>query len=692
MWLYALTIFLSAFLLFQVQPLIGKSILPWFGGGPAVWTTCMLFFQSALLAGYAYAHLLRTRVLERRQAWIHLAVLAAACCLLPIYPSAGWKPHGSEAPVWHILLILSVAVGLPYFALSATSPLLQAWFNVSYPGKSPYKLYALSNVGSLLALASYPFVLEPLLRLKAQAISWSIAFGAFAVLCAWCALKARRDAPPGPLSPQAAEGDAPLPGWVARALWVALPACGSVMLLAVTNQMCSDVAVVPFLWVLPLALYLLSFILCFQSDRIYWRPLWLPLLGLAVASIIWLLYQDVYASMNLQIAVYSGGLFICCMVCHGELARLRPAPRHLTGFYLASSAGGAIGGLLVTLAAPMLLKGYYELHIGLVACLVLAAVALAHELAPHGRWKQTDAIPLFWFGSGSIVVAAAISLGFHVYKDSDSVVSASRNFYGVLKVEGYGKEGTADERYILRHGRILHGTQYTAEPLRSTATKYYWEKSGVGLAILNRRPAAPMKVGVVGLGTGTIAAYGRRGDDYRFYEINPQVLKLSGPEGTRFTYVADCRARGARCEVVMGDARLSLEQELASGRPQGFDVLALDAFSSDAIPVHLLTEEAVEIYRRHLKPDGILAVHISNRFLDLEPVVVALAQHFDMGMATIEAGDDDKPENSNCTWILVTDDGAFLDIPAIREATSTDKPPKPHLWTDDYSDLFSILR
>jgi SAM-dependent methyltransferase len=686
--LYALTIFLSAFLLFQVQPLIGKYILPWFGGGPTIWTTCMLFFQMVLLAGYAYAHLVRTHLKERRQAVVHAALLVGAVLLLPIAPSAAWKPEEAGDPTWRILLVLAASVGVPYFALSATSPLLQAWFSVTHPGRSPYRLYALSNAGSLLALASYPFLIEPELRLKTQTLAWSAGFVVFVIFGALCALRLWR-AEPAAAAAEAPAGEAPSaprPGWGTWVLWLLLPACGSVMLLAVTNQMCMDVGVVPFLWVLPLSLYLLSFIVVFNNERAYWRPVFWPLLAAAAGVMIYVLFRGVYLGILWQVAGHSAVLFVCCMVCHGELARLKPDPRRLTAFYLMSSAGGAVGGLLVTIVAPLVFSGYRELHYGLIACLTLAAAAYLHERWVRGQERPVWKFIVFTAASLAVVIGTLIGLGYQIRAELESTVSMTRNFYGVLQVEQHGSDYFGDLRYILRHGRILHGCQYASGVLRRKPTEYYWEKTGVGLSILNRRPGSPLRVGVVGLGTGTLAAYGREGDVYRFYEINPQVQRLAT---TQFTYLKD---NGARCEVVLGDARLSLERE----PPQQYDVLALDAFTSDAIPIHLLTLEAFEIYQRHLKPDGILAVHISNRFLDLRPVVVGLAQHLGMASAIIHSGDENKTEYSPATWVLVTRDRAFLESPAIEPSVITsaaeDKPFTPRVWTDDYSDLLSLVK
>jgi hypothetical protein len=684
--LHAVTIFLSAFLLFQVQPLIGRYILPWFGGTPAIWTTCMLFFQIVLLAGYAYAHLIRTQLSNRGQVIVHLALLAVAAVLLPIAPSAAWKPQEAGDPTWRILATLAATVGLPYFALSATSPLLMAWFSATRPGASPYRLYAVSNAGSLLALASYPFLVEPLLRLRMQADVWSALFVSFAFLCGACAVflwRAKR-----PLDAMLEAAGAPAaalrPTLMARGLWLALSACGSALLLAVTNEMCSEVGVVPFLWILPLALYLLSFILCFESDRLYRRAIFWPLLVAAGGGAIALLYGGVDVPIVLQIAGYSFILFICCMVCHGELARLKPDPRRLTGYYLTMSAGGAVGGIMVALVAPLVFSAYFELHIALGACFVLAAVIFWREELWSPHWRRRWAFPVVGVATVAVPIVVAGGLVMQAREEFKWAISTSRNFYGILTVTDYNSEDPDTMYYSLCHGRILHGTQYANAPLRFEPTTYYGESSGVTLAIRYGCEGATPKVGVVGLGTGTLAALGRPGATYRFYEINPAVRQLAT---SRFTYLADSRAK---CEVVMGDARLSMERE----EPQGYDVLALDAFSSDAIPVHLLTEEAVAVYLRHMKPTGVLAVHISNRFLDLEPVVLGLADRFGLGAAVITSEDDDELGLMGSTWVLVTANRAFLDLDPIRSAAqpASETTSARIVWTDDYSNLVHIVK
>ena len=690
MGLHAVTIFLSAFLLFQVQPLIGKCILPWFGGTSAVWTTCMSFFQVLLLGGYAYAHIVRTRLSTRGQVTVHIGVLLAAAALvafLRIAPLEMWKPQAAGDPTWLILAALATSVGLPYFALAATSPLVQAWFSVVQPGKSPYRLYAVSNAGSLLALASYPPLVEPTLRLRMQEDVWSALFVWFAFLCGACAVLLWRAGPTQTTAAEApaASAPAPRPGLMQYGFWLALPACGSAMLLAVTNQMCSDVGVVPDLWVLPLAIYLVSFILCFQSDRLYRRWLFWPLLAGGGAAATSLLYGGVDVPIVLQVSGYSFVLFACCMVCHGELARLKPDPRRLTAYYLTMSAGGAIGGMLVALVAPLVFTAYFELHVALGACFVLAALVFWWEAIHTPRWRRRWAYPLVGVATVAVPIVIISGLVTEAGTEQKEALSASRNFYGILTVTEYYPDDPDMHYYSLCHGRILHGNQYVDPGRRLEPTTYYGNDTGVALAIRYGCEGAG-KVGVVGLGTGTIAAHGRPGAVYRFYEINPAVRALSAQAKTsRFTYLADSRAK---CEVVLGDARLSMERE----EPQQYDVLALDAFSSDAIPVHLLTQEAFAIYLKHLKkPSGVLAVHISNRYLDLEPLVLGLADQLNLGAAVMESQDDDANNLIGSTWVLVTANRAFLDYPEIMNASRPAAAARI-VWTDDYSNLFRLVK
>lgn len=759
---YALTIFLSAFLLFQLQPLIGKAILPWFGGAPAVWTTCMLFFQLLLLGGYAYAHAVASFLSPRAQRRLHTALLllalaAMGLCVLfwssPILPGPGFKPSDPESPVLRILGLLAACVGLPYFLLSTTGPLLQAWFARSHPGVSPYRLYALSNVGSLLALVTYPFVVEPNLTLHRQALVWAGGFAIFAAFGAFCAGRFAASTPAALAVEAAAPEGRPSAG--TRLLWLALSACASMMLLATTNQLCQEVAAIPFLWVLPLCLYLLSFIFCFDSERFYRRAVFGPALAVGIGTAAYVLNQGFSVSLARQVAVYAFALFAVCMVCHGELVRLKPGPRYLTSFYLMVSAGGAAGGLFVGVVAPRIFNGFWEFHLGLwlaglltlvvlsvdpgswlrvgrpwpalaallgafalasavremriwdaavsflfrdafsslgraallAGSLLLAAVALA---ATKGFWWRRGRP---WFAASCLVIALALVaavLWTDIEDFRNDAVVVARNFYGVLTVEEQYVDNPELRLLKLRHGRIVHGFQYQAASKRDLPTSYYNNRSGIGLAILKHpRHANGLKIGVVGLGVGTIAAFAHAGDSVRFYDINPEVVRLSlGPHRV-FTYLADCTGK---VQVVQGDARLSLERELAQGRPQGFDVLGVDAFSSDSIPVHLLTREAMALYIAHLaRPDGILAIHISNRYLDLRPVLKGLADALHLDVSLVDVSDEGGFWGS--TWILLSPQGDVLERSGIDENAVELKIEKPvRLWTDDYSNLFQVLK
>jgi len=669
--LYAATIFLSAFLLFQVQPLIAKIILPWFGGSAAVWTICMLFFQVLLLAGYLYSHAyVRMRIPMRR--YIHIALLAAAAATLPLAASAAWKPSGGEDPTWRILALLVTSVGLPYFMLSTTGPLVQVWYARAFVGASPYRLFALSNLGSMIALVSYPLAFEPLLTLGAQTAIWSGGFVVFALACAALAWRSRERE--FELAPQA-QSHKPGPGL--QMLWAALAACASVLLLAFTSHMTLNVAAIPFLWVLPLALYLLSFVLCFEASGWYRRWLFLPLAGAGLAAVCVTLTQS-NPSIWTLIPLYSATLFAACMVCHGELARSKPDPRYLTGFYLMIALGGALGGVLVGLVAPQVFDDLYELPIGMCALSLLAMIALLRDRSSvlNGRWATTARVVFF-----ALIVGLGVALARTYWNNAEDSRVTSRNFYGVLNVRDSG-EGPEAMR-ALSHGTIIHGKQFLEADRRDWPTSYYGMTSGIGLAILDARSRGPLRVGVVGLGAGTLAAYGRPGDVFRFYDINPKVIELAHSE---FSFLKDSQAQS---EVALGDARLSLERE----PDQNFDILALDAFSSDAIPVHLLTVEAFRAYLRHLKAGGILAVHISNRYLDLVPVVQQAARHLALEIRQVENEDDDDAGVYRSDWMLLSASPAAFEGDFLKEgAERIDSEPTVGLWTDDYSDLYRILK
>jgi SAM-dependent methyltransferase len=667
--LHAAVIALSSFLLFLVQPLIARLILPWFGGGAAVWTTCMLFFQTLLLAGYAYAHASNARLAPRPQAILHVALLAAAAATLPIAPADYWKPQGDGEPISAILLLLAVTVGLPYLLLSATSPLVQAWFAREWPGANPYRLFALSNVASLAALIGYPLAVEPWLTNGEQVAGWSWLFALFVLACAALAWRSSRVPRAAPATP----ADAPPPARRDYLLWLALSAAGSAMLLAVTNHLTQNVAAIPLLWLAPLTLYLLTFILAFDG-RLYRSEYFWSFCLVWLAGMAWLLVDTNFQfDLPVQLGMFLSGLFVACLFCHGELYRLRPAPRHLTGFYLTVSAGGALGGLLVAVVAPLAFNGYYELGLSMVAVAFLAALRCA-TLHPVARNMSLAVL----MG----VTGAAIYDGLRFQKD---VRVAARNFYGVLRVKEYGTPGDTSHLRRLLHGVIMHGEQFLHPDYRDMVTTYYQHGSGVGAALLARRERpGPMHVGVIGLGTGTLAAYGRKGDRYRFYDINPRVVDIAMRE---FTYLADS---DAQVQVVLGDARLSLERE----PPQQFDLLAVDAFSSDAIPVHLITREALGLYLRHMKPDGIVAFHVSNRFLDLVPVVARLARENQAHAVAVFQGAEENESRTHSDWVLVSRDPKVLEAPEIEEAGGEPAEDREDLrtWTDDYSNLVQILK
>jgi hypothetical protein len=759
---YWLSIFLGAFLLFAVQLVLGKYFLPWFGGTPAMWTTCMFFFQTLLLAGYAYAHGLASRLSARAQSIAHSTVLLLSLLLLgwravvwrsPLTPDIGWRPYSSDHPVWHLIVLLLASAGLPYFVLSSTGPLLQSWFTKTHPGRSPYRLYALSNLGSLLALVCYPFVIEPWLSLRMQAHLWSWGFLAYALLCGYCAAQLASSKTVNTPGPEAASeernetGVTGRPGIRSHILWLALAACASLMFLATTNQICQDIAVVPFLWVLPLSLYLLSFIICFDQSKWYSRGVFHPAFAIAVFLVCLVLNGWGLASIRLQIAVYSFTLFVCCMVCHGELARSKPVSRYLTSFYLMVALGGATGGVFVALIAPRLFNALWEYQLGLwgsalLLFLVLSrdrsswlqssrfglpALAVAVALLPGvttiatvgktGLGKFFPVLPLLiavyaltrWGEKGEnkarnravpIYCAATLlvlggTLSFVAWANARGASWSSRNFYGVLTVRELNANYPESQVYSLHHGRIAHGFQFRAQAKRRLPTSYFGITSGVGRALTGLRfarsqPADPanLRIGVVGLGVGTLAAYGNAGDYIRFYEINPQVIRIANDD-RYFTYLKDCPAR---LDVITGDARISMERELERKQPQQFDLLAIDAFSGDAIPIHLLTEEAFQIYLKEIKPEGIIAVHITNTYFDLQPPLVRIAEYFGLKFAYLHTIGDNKITMYS-DWVLLSRDEKFIDsLFTPGEATNNAGNGAVSLWTDDYSNLFQILR
>lgn len=691
----SVTIFLSAFLLFQVQPLIAKVILPWLGGGPAVWTACMLFFQVVLLGGYAYAHLISTRFSRRTGSGIHIAVLLISLAFLPIAPEASvWKRADIVQPTGFILWLLLANAGVPYFLLSSTAPLVQHWFSLTYSNHSSYRLYALSNTGSLLALLTYPLVVEPTLALGSQIASWSVAYGAFVLLCVWSAWRAMAGtgSVTSSLDRTATAGSLGVgrstPATLDVLMWLGLAASGSIMLLATTNQMSQEVAVAPFLWVVPLALYLATFIITFQHERWYSRFHFGLLMGVSSIVATAVLFGGVFVPLWVQILTYSATMFACCMTCHGELYRSRPDTTHLTLFYLVVASGGVLGGLFVAGVAPVIFNGYWEYHVGLVACIFLTQVAwLRAGLSVSAFASRTT----LFIRLGLMLGALAMVLYAHVRLGERGVVEASRNFYGVLKISREHDE--VGEKLVLHHGRVVHGEQYQDPDKKRWPTTYYGPRSGVGLAVRHHprrhsKGASNLNVGIVGLGVGTVSAYGKPGDKLRFYEINPEVARFAEEI---YSYNSDS---AAQVEVVLGDARVQLEREMTQYGSHGFDVVAIDAFSSDAIPIHLVTREAARLYWSHLAHDGILTFHISNRSLDLSPVTRALTEVCDCESVRVQSLAQPRRGVSDSTWVILTSNRPFLDASEVKEAVVpwTEEDLPPFLWTDDFASLWQILK
>ena len=693
--LFAALTLLSAFLLFQTELIVAKYILPWFGGSPEVWNTCMLFYQSVLMIGYLYSHWLCSRFDREKQSRIHvrtLAIVAAALAIAvvswgaPLTPAASWKYVLPNNPVLHILVLLALAVGIPFFLLSTTGPLLQHWFCRVYPDRLPYRLYAISNLGSLLGLLGYPFLLEWLLPIKRQALLWTVLFVVFLVLCAMQsrAVWART---PGAENGSKPETDNPVP--VPRVvLWCALSACASVMLLATTNLICQKISSSPFLWVIPLVIYLLTFTICFENSRWYKRPVFFSLYFVSVCLIARMVtLPEAELDAIRQMSVYCLLLFAVCMVCNGELERLKPPALQATPFYLSIAFGGALGGAFVVLLAPRVFRGFYEFHLAVFAAgLVILVVALLGWPEASQNWSRLGRRGNV-AGRIALATATAIVLMLLVFVTQRNIAEEARdvvhvrNFFGVKRV--YDKQGV---RYLL-HGAITHGGQYLAGSLQVKPILYYAPQTGVGALlnnyrkIMGRSDSQPLRLGVIGLGAGSLAAYAGPGDSMRFYEIDPQVIELSSGSQPTFTYLQ--RSPG-RIETVLGDARLSLEAEAARQELQQFDVLVVDAFGGDAIPVHLLTSEAMQLYLQHLRgPDSVIAVNISNRVLDLTPVLRALSAKWQLAF-------DHVGSFGGVDWVLLSRNKQVFEDPILyRPFRFSDAPV---LWTDDYSNLLRVLK
>jgi SAM-dependent methyltransferase len=686
----AASVALASFLLFQVQPLISKAILPWFGGGTGVWTACLVFFQVGLFAANAYAHgLVRLR---RTGLAVHLALLGAALATLPITPGEEWQPADASRPTARILALLAAHVGLPYFLLAANAPVVQSWLAARGAGAATYRLFAVSNLASMAGLLTFPFLFEPRFAISTLGGLWSAGFAAFAVLAALLVGASwKRARSTVRLAAQRAEA---APAWRERALWLLLSAGASSALLAVSQHVSRDVAPIPFLWVLPLALYLLSFVLCF--DHAAWYPPrwfgWASIVTLGLLTVASLDSELGRALTRLQVRVaipsfgqnvvlevqaYLTALFLLCMLSHGELSRRRPAPHHLTDFYLTLAAGGALGGILVGVACPLVFSSYAELGITLAGGLALSLWVLWRE---ERSWIQRTLPRRLLAGA---VAGSVLLLGTASQWRAQRVpaIASERSFYGVLHVEEHDPRDPARARRALYHGRVLHGVQLLDPARRNEPIAYYARGTGVGVALDWLGRQGPLRVGVIGLGAGMLLAYGRPGDTFRFYEIDPAAVALAR------NYFSFLGTSAAAVQIREGDGRLSLERE----PDQHFDLLVLDGFSGDAIPTHLLTVEAVQLYLRHLSPRGVLAVQISNRHLDLRPVVARLAGRVGLRALLFETPGGHDATEAGSTWMLMAADPAFLERATPLATRAAEPDPAAPLWTDQWSSLWAVI-
>lgn len=679
----------------MVQPIIAKQILPWFGGAPAVWNTCMIFFQTLLLAGYAYSEWSTRKLSPRRQALLHCTLLIISLAFLPIIASLDWKPLASEDPVWRILSLLIATIGLPYFLLASTGPLIQSCYVRCHGGDGVYRLFALSNFGSLLALLAFPLAIESVLNTHLQAVTWSVAYGLFMLLCGASVLLAASPRAVHGVSPEESDITAP-PSLGAQSLWLTLSALGTVMLMSVTNHITQDIASIPLLWLGPLTLYLCSFIVSFEGRYQRWQFLW-PLLLLLPAMAWGLQTDNGILSIGIAIPLYCAGLFVACTFFHGELAAKKPAPQHLARFYLMVSLGGALGGIFVGVVAPRIFSAYYELPIALMAGGLVTIFLLyqsvknpdvAQENTPSAASAETSTTGITPSLYRSFVVIAAlyatVTTGWYLYQYEKYLgrrtLRMERNFFGALRVQDNKVGGERVRDFV--HGVILHGQQSLNPEHRQNPTTYFTGKSGIGRTLTGLASKAPLRVGVLGLGAGSLATYSRQGDVMRFYEINPQVVKVAREN---FTFLSDS---AGTIDVVLGDGRLILEREA----PQQYDLLIADAFSSDAIPMHLITLEAMDIYLKHLKPDGVMAFNVTNRYLDLKSVLALLAQARGLTALSIDDDGSSSPLADSSSWVLLAKNPEVLKkIPLDGEPEKIDIPEGLKVWTDDFSNVFEVL-
>jgi hypothetical protein len=705
---FAAAILWSAFLLFQLQPIASKTILPWFGGTASVWTICMLFFQALLFLGYAYAHVVSRYFPSLGQFAVHGAVLAGGAALVAwqgIAPQPGQLPAHPGNPATDILLVLFRTVGLPYFALAATSPFLQAWFSRLHPAREPYLLYAVSNVGSLAALLSYPVAIEPWMPLTVQSRIWGLGFVAFALanilLLGRSVVAAGRCPPAGaggsdPMRP--ADGNAResaaaagLSDAAQAALWFLLPMLSSVLLLAVTNQMCVDVASGPFLWILPLSIYLVTFIVTFTGRiSVYQRSVFYLLTTACFCGMSVVIEQVAKVSPVVQIAVFSAALCCGCIALHGEMYRLRPEPGRLTAYYMLMSLGGAAGGTFVGIVSPLIFSDYHELPLVCVAILATVLACAGAEGRPvesRGRRLAAGGLAL------ACVAAVVFAHGWRVANDTRHAALMRRTFFGVVKVVEAHDGRREDRQYRLIHGNTMHGLQFV-DPAKSTApTSYYSPGSGGGRVLRNfprNAGSGGLRVAVVGLGVGTLAAYAQPDDEFTFFEIDPAVVEIARDSGY-FSYLSQAADRGAKVSVITGDGRRSLAGQSTAGRDGSYDIIVLDAFSSDAIPVHLLTREAFDLYFRLLKKNGVIAAHVTNRNVDLAPVLLAVGKCFGQHCFFFANRADKTAGQSMSLWVALSNNATLVDRLYTGKVPVAADEELAEPWTDDFNNLWQLL-
>jgi hypothetical protein len=672
------TMTLSGFLLFQVQPMMARYILPWFGGSATTWTVCLLFFQIALLLGYAYAYLFTKPFGVRAQIIIHVCIVAASLASLPITPSEAFKPTDASNPTWRILMLLLASVGLPYFVLATTTPLVQRWL-AALGSETPSRLFALSNLGSFLGLVTYPAVVDLYLPTNSQTWWWSASYVAYAVLIAGFAALTffmwNRAAKLDPGMPAAIQKP---PTWKDAGVWFLLSMLGSVSLLAVTNYITSYVAVNPFLWILPLSIYLLSFVIAFGRPGFYRPGLIGILYAIALAYNFFTATDYGIDSAFGVIAINLVCFLFCCLICQGELARRQPPPSALTFFYMTLAAGGAMGGVFVSVAAPVIFPDYWELPIGLIGVGILF---VALYLPRSGRRLR--------LASAAMCLGILLAVGFVILSEvfeGDEVIDRRRNFYGVIQVEEADDDDAKAARYIMKQAGERQGEQFQAAELRDRAPCDFDQNSGIGrtMTFLQGRNPAGLRIGVVGLGVGMLVSQGREQDSYQYYELNPQVPKLATED---FSFLKDTKSK---VSIVLGDGRLSLERELKAGGPHNFDLLHIDAFRGNAPPAHLMTKEAFELYFKHLKPDGVLAVTSHRDYYDASSLFRGMA---DVVGAQVRWFPAAKSCSTGVGFAIFSRSPDLFADEHVRARAGEwdDHDTSKIVWTDQKSSLMSLL-